>query len=170
MLRQWQLLKVEFRAAGDEISLTSVVDGKSAVQLIAAGGSATFEPKESVKFSYARSRAQSARLLINGKSIILPEMPENPRRNIIEFDINKDNLTTIWNDGRIAFQTAAAPANSNATPPVNSASNTVVPVATPVRPAATPKPSVAPPVNRPPANKPPPTMQPTIIAPKPTPR
>jgi len=163
-------LKVEFRAASDEISLTSAVDGKSTTQLIAAGGSATFEPKESIKFGYARSRAQSARLLINGKSIILPEMPENPRRNIIEFEINKDNLTPIWNEGRITFQTSGVPANSNLSVPVNSAGNTPVPAATPTRPAATPRPSVAPPVNKPPANKPPPTMQPTIIAPKSTPK
>jgi len=160
--------KFEFRAAGDEISLTAAVDGKSTTQLIAAGGSAIFEPKESIKFGYARSRSQSARLLINGKSIILPEMPENPRRNIIEFEINKDNLSTIWNEGRIVFQNAAVPANSNLNVPANLASNTPFPTATPTRPAATPRPSVAPPVNRPPANKPPPTMQPTIIAPRPT--
>ncbi|MFL6467849.1 MAG: helix-turn-helix domain-containing protein, partial [Pyrinomonadaceae bacterium] len=85
-------LKVEFRAATDPISLTSITDGKSASTLVAAGSSVTFEPKESLRLSYYKSLAQAARLLINGKPIILPEVPENPRRNAIEIDINKDNL------------------------------------------------------------------------------
>ena len=168
-------LKVEFRAAADAISLTAVNDGKPTTTTIAAGSAVTFEPKESLRLSYSRSLAQSARLLLNGKTILLPEMPENPKRNVIEFEINKDTLQRYWDEGKVTF--GAAPSTSPSTqpttalPPVNTTTNVNTapsPVVNrpPSAPRPTPKPTNA---NRPPANKPPPTMQPTVIVPRPTP-
>lgn len=144
-------LKVDFRAAADEIWLSSETDGKLTNATVAAGSGISFEPRESLRLSYAVSRASSARLLINGKQIALPDTPTPPRRNVIEFEINKDNLARIWNDGRIGTSTASTtPSTTNSR--VNSAvpANTATPNIN--RPTATPRPS---PVNRPPANRPP---------------
>jgi cytoskeletal protein RodZ len=96
-------LKVDFTASTDAVSLSSVTDGKSAVALVAAGSSVSFEPRESLKLSYSKSLAQSARLLINGRQIELPLTPKEPRRAAIEFEINKDNLAAIWESGRVSF-------------------------------------------------------------------
>jgi len=95
--------KIEFKAVGDAISLTAVNDGKAGNPLIAAGKSALFEPKERLKLSYAKSRAQFAQLTINGKQIALPSVAANPNRNIIEFEIYKDNLAQIWQNEKISF-------------------------------------------------------------------
>lgn len=139
-------LKVEFRAFAESVSLTSISDGRSASATVATGTAVTFEPKESLRLSYSKSLAQSARLSMNGKPIILPEAPQNPRRNVIEFEINKDNVAKIWQEGRIA--SAGPDANANVT------ANGVNATVSPTRPPATPvvRPSVTPgAVNRPPA-------------------
>lgn len=165
-------VKVEFRAANDAISLNAVNDGKSSTSTVTAGSSISFEPKESLKLSYSRSLAQSARLLINGKTILLPEVPENPKRNVIEFEINQTTLPKYWDEGKVSFGVAVATTPTtqptvttpvNTTPNINAANTPVV-----NRPPSTPRPTPRPTnANRPPANKPPPTMQPTII-PRPT--
>jgi cytoskeleton protein RodZ len=171
-------LKVDFQAASDPISLLAVSDGVSTNPMVQGGGGiVSFEPKEALRLTYSKSLASSARLFMNGKPIVLPEGPLNPRRNTIEFEINKDNVTRIWEEGRIVPVLPAAPANTNVavqtpTPPATPA---VTPTTVPTRPAATPRPTPAvtpPPVNRPPVNRPRPT--PTVPpartpVPRPTP-
>jgi cytoskeleton protein RodZ len=105
-------VKIEFKAVGDVISLTSVNDGKAGNTLIAAGKSLIFEPKERLKISYAKSRIQFAQLTINEKQIDLPPISANPNRNIIEFEINKDNLAQIWQNEKVSFGETK---NANAT-------------------------------------------------------
>jgi transcriptional regulator with XRE-family HTH domain len=141
-------LKVDFRAATDEIWLSSSVDGREADAMVAAGSGVSFEPKESIRLSYAVSRASSARLLINGRQIQLPDTPTPPRRNVIQIEINKDNIARIWREGRIAAPTGSAtgPSSPAAGPP----SVTGTPSANPTRPPATPRPS---PANRPQGNR-----------------
>jgi transcriptional regulator with XRE-family HTH domain len=154
-------VKVEFRAATDAISLTSNNDGKTVNETVAAGSGVSFEPRQSLRLKYAKALISSARLLINGKSIELPEANANPGRAVIEFEINKDNLERIWNEGRIG--SAPTPQPTPATrPSVANTSNSSTSNVN--RPPATPRPSVAPPVNRPPANRPPANV------PRPTPR
>lgn len=150
-------LKVEFKALTEAVSLTSSSDGKNASNLVAAGSSVTFEPRESLKLSYSRSLANVVGLTINGKSITLPAQPLIPRRNTIEFEINKDNLERIWTSGAISSEVPAAsplpaantevPANTASTPPP---SNTApaTPATTPAStPARTPTPRPATPAN-----------------------
>jgi cytoskeletal protein RodZ len=153
-------LKVEFRAATDAISLTSNSDGKTVNETVAAGSGVSFEPRQSIRLKYAKALISSARLLINGKSIELPDASANPGRAVIEFEINKDNLERIWTDGRIG-SAPATQATPIPRPTVANTSNTSTSNVN--RPPATPRPSVAP-VNRPPANRPPANV------PRPTPR
>lgn len=139
-----ETLKVEFRAAADPVSLSTVVDGKNNSVLVNNATPAMFEPKESLKLSYSKSLASSAQLSINGKQITLPEGPANPRRATIEFEINKDNLAKIWQSGAISFEEPATPGQTS-TPAATTTPNVA---ATPVRPAATPTPARTPTPNR----------------------
>ncbi|MBA3632436.1 MAG: helix-turn-helix domain-containing protein [Acidobacteria bacterium] len=96
-------LKVEFRALNSPISLSSVSDGKRVVISVTPDKPAIFEPKDNLKLGFAKSLAQNAQLTINGKQIKLPSAPENPNRIAIEFEINKDNIGRIWQNGEITF-------------------------------------------------------------------
>lgn len=156
-------LKVDFTASTDAVSLSSVTDGKNAVALVLAGSSVSFEPKESLKLSYSKSLAQSARLLINGKQIELPQAPKEPRRGAIEFEINKDNLAAIWESGRVSFdQPTPVPVPTTvATPePDPTAAQTEQPP-----PGATPRPTATPRATATPR----PTQKPTTPRPEPLP-
>ena len=124
-----QNLRVEFRTAADPISLSATSDGKSSVNTVTPGTPQTFEPRESLKLSYAKSLASSAQLFINGKQIVLPTSPANPRRVPIEIEINAGNLAQLWQSGQYTF---AVQAPANATVPATPAS-TQRPANTPAR-------------------------------------
>lgn len=163
-------LKVEFAALDQPVSLTATSDGKTSSSVVAAMSNVTFEPKESLKLGYSRSLAQFVRLTINGKEIRLPSSPLNPKRNVIEVEINKDNLARIWAAGSIVTDIAATPdANSNT---VATTSTPAVAAATPAQtrpistPAVTANKSIANTAaspERPRTVKPSPALRPTVI-------
>lgn len=121
-----QNVKIEFRTATEPISLSSTADGKTSVNTVTPTTPQTFEPKESIKLSYAKSLASSAQLFINGKQITLPTQPANPKRVPIEIEINASNLAQVWQSGQFTFA-VQAPANT---------ATTTVPTNTAPRPAA----------------------------------
>ena len=138
-------LKIEFKALSQPVSLTATSDGKTSSNVVTAGSTVSFEPKDSLKLSYSKSLANVVQLSINGKAITLPAQPLLPRRNAIEFEINKDNLAQIWTSGTISSDVPAAVPDANAniaTIPYNAVTppTTVPPQA---RPTPVPKPSVA---------------------------
>jgi cytoskeletal protein RodZ len=102
--------KIEFKAAGGDISLTAAVDGKTSYPLVTDGKPVPFAPKENLKLSYAKSRAQFAQLTINGKQITLPAQPADPKRNAIDIEINKANIGEIWQNGQLS---SVAASNTN---------------------------------------------------------
>lgn len=118
-------LKVEFLAVGDAVSLTSVVDNaKGTEKLLAPGSSELFEPKESLKLRYSRSRAEFAQLKLNGKQITLPSQPANPKAATIEIEINGSNLAQVWETGSYSVGSpAAAEASTSTTAPVSAPSS-----------------------------------------------
>lgn len=101
-------LKVEVKAVNATVSLTSTSDGTRASNLMSPGKPLDFEPKESLKIGYSKSLAQNVQIMLNGKQISLPTTPASGR-NIIEFEINKNNVASIWQTGKISFD---APANA----------------------------------------------------------
>ncbi len=107
-------LKVEFKTSGSPISLASTSDGKKANTLITTEKSAAFEPKESLRLGFAKSLVQNAQLIINGKQIKLPSAPDTSNRIAIEFEINKDNIEQIWQNGEITFGGVNTNANTSA--------------------------------------------------------
>ncbi len=154
-------LDVEFSTISDDVSVTAQADGKSSSVLVSQDKPVSFTAKDNLKISYSKSLAEVSRLKMNGREIQLPTEPENPRRAAIEFTINKDNLASIWQKGKITFgeeettltpeqPTPAAteapavrttPALPATTPEID---RTPRPAATPVKsptPRSTPKPS-----------------------------
>lgn len=160
-------LKIEFKALTQPVSLSATSDGKMSNNVITAGSSATFEPRDSLKLSYSRSLASAVQLIINGKQITLPAVPLNPKRNAIEFEINKDNIAQIWTNGTISTEVPAASLDANANVTLDTPTATTV--TTPVRPTPVPKPSVA--ANTAPKptpdTKPADTPKPPVMQPKP---
>ncbi len=147
-------LKVDFKALSEPVSLTATSDGKLSSNIVVPGTVASFEPRESLKLSYSRSLANVVELTINGKTIALPAQPLVPRRNAIEFEINKDNLTDIWTRGSIAAEVpAAAPVPPATVPTVDPAAGTEASPSPVASPASTPvrTPSPRPTVERTPA-------------------
>ena len=116
-----QNIRVEFRTETEPISLSATSDGKSSVNTVTPGSPQTFEPRENLKLSYAKALASSAQLFINGKQIVLPTTPANPRRIPIEIEINAGNLAQVWQSGQYTFAVqaptnTAAPASPAITP------------------------------------------------------
>ena len=99
-------LKVEFKTSGSPISLSSTSDGKKTNMLVTSEKPADFQSNESLKLGFAKSLAQNAQLIINGKQIKLPSAPDKPNRTVIEFEISKDNIAQIWQNGEISFGNA----------------------------------------------------------------
>lgn len=126
-------IKVEFRALSEPVSLTATNDGKVSSNVVTAGSATTFEPKESLKLSYSRSLANVVELTINGRKINLPTQPLIPRRNTIEFVIDKDTIGGIWESGSITGDVPAA----STVPDPNSAADVSTP-SVPARPAVRP--------------------------------
>jgi cytoskeleton protein RodZ len=108
-------LKVEFKAVGGAVSLSSNSDGTSVTKLVAADTSVTFEPKEKLKLSFSKSLAQNVQLSINGKPISLPTAVPAWKRNI-EIEVTESNLAQIWQSGQFASNEPVAPTPGTATP------------------------------------------------------
>jgi len=164
-LPEMATVKIEFKAVGQPVRLIATKDGEKSDNVVAAGSSASFEPKETLILNYNRWNATAAQLAINGKPITLPSEPlkNAADKARIEFTISKENLGQIWVDGAISKEVPAAvvpDANSVAT-----TTNTTGSAVTP--PRTTP---VTPPANKPPTNtntapKPAPTKAPSTPAP-----
>jgi len=128
-------IKVEFKAVSEPVSLSATNDGKLSSSIVTPTTAATFEPKETLKLSYSRSLAALVQLFINGKAISLPAAPLSPKRNAIEFEINKDNIGQIWNAGSISTDVPPA-VTTDANTAANASAPTVMPTA--AAPKATP--------------------------------
>jgi|CXWL01.1.fsa_nt_gi cytoskeletal protein RodZ len=156
-------LKVEFKTTTQPVRLIATSDGAKSDNVVAAGSTATFEPKESLTLNYNRWNATAVQLTINGKAIALPAapLPGTADKSRIEFTINKNNLGQIWTSGTISAEAPpAAPADANVNANATSAPTVNTTPVTPA-PTATKQPAANTPANRPATN--------TNTAPRPTP-
>ena len=135
-------LKVEFTALSEPVALLVTTDGKTSSRTVEPGTSVAFEPKEKLSLSYSKSLASVVQLMINGRKIQLPAEPRVPRRNAIEFEINKQNLGRIWETSTISWDTVSVEqaAGGNETAP---AANTAAPSQT-AAPVTSPPPTSSP--------------------------
>ncbi len=137
-------LKVEFKTTTGPVGVRATVDGTKTEDVIGAGASKVYEPKESITLNFNRWNATKVQLLINGKAIALPSAPLVPAdKDRINFTISKDNLAQIWTNGAISTEVPAATVDggvATATPNGAIPGPTVPTVArpTPVQKATTP--------------------------------
>ena len=172
-----QDLSVEFLTVSDDVSVTADADGKSSSVLVSQEKPAAFTAKQDLKLSYSKSLVDAARLKINGREIELPREPENPRRAAIEFIINKDNLASIWQKGRIAFgeetpSPAGTPVAESTVERTRTPDETPAPTAAPAQtPRSTPRPRATPERSPTPRSTPKPSpSRKVIVVGEPTPR
>ncbi len=169
-------LKVEVKAVSQPVRLVATNDGVKSDNVLAAGSTSTFEPKESLTLNYNRWNAAAVQMTINGKPIALPSEPLKGAadKGRIEFTITKDNIAQILTTGSISTEVPAVSGDSNTnTVPstgVQTPAQTTAPVKTPAvksnvaantsstpKPEAKPTEAVKPPAatpNPPKANKP----------------
>ena len=154
-------IKVEIKTSGEPVPLYYWLDGSgsSVNKTVTANEPLILNPKQSVKFSYYKSFGSAVQMTINGKQITAPAGPIPPKRNAIEYEINKDNVVEILNSGQIPTGNAATTATTTtpaAATPTATTQTAVTPVrTTPARPTpartvpANPNPANTTPANRP---------------------
>ncbi len=110
-------IKVEIKTTGEPVPLYYWLDGSSASvnKTVTTADPLVVSPKQSIKVSYYKTFGPIVQLTINGKTITAPSAPIPPKKNAVEYEINKENVVQILNSGQIP--TGAAPANpANANP------------------------------------------------------
>ena len=143
-------IKVEFKTTTGPVGVRATVDGTKTEDVIGAGASKIYEPKDSITLNYNRWNATKVQLLVNGKSIALPGAPLVPAdKDRINFTISKDNLAQIWTNAAISIEVPAATVDGaivTATPTGAVPGPTVPAVArpTPVQKATTPTTTASP--------------------------
>jgi cytoskeletal protein RodZ len=106
-------LKVEFKALVEPIALVATVDGKKEITNVQPDTPLSYTAQQSVRFGYYRGfTPDKIQLTVNGKIISTPTAPAMPKRNSIEFEINKENIQQIWQSGVVTVGTPPAP-NAN---------------------------------------------------------
>lgn len=134
-------LKVEFKTTTAPVRLMATVDGTKSDNVVAAGSSKLFEPKESITLNYNRWNSAVVQLTINGKSISLPSIPISATdKDRINFTISKDNLAQIWTNATISTEVPAATVEGNV---VSTAPTGTTTTPTVTRPTPVTKPSTA---------------------------
>ena len=92
-------LKVDFKADGGDIYLSSSGDDKPRSEaLIKNGDAVSFQPQEKLTLSFAKERLQFARLTLNDKQIALPKSPAKGKVTLV---ISKENVGRIMESGQI---------------------------------------------------------------------
>lgn len=104
-------IKVEFKAMSEPVSLEATIDGKKSSTNVTIDTPQIFTAQNAVRLRYYRGFADKVQISINGKQITPPAAP--PKGNGIEYEINKENLSQIWQSGAITLGTPTT-ANTNA--------------------------------------------------------
>lgn len=110
-------IKLEFKAVGEKINVTSFVDGKKVSEDVLPEVPKTYTGQQSVKISYYRGfTPDKVQITLNGKPISAPAVAAKGRNNI-EFEINKENITQILQSGQFSAPTAPSANTNTATAP-----------------------------------------------------
>jgi cytoskeletal protein RodZ len=141
-------IRVEFKALSEKVSVTSTVDGTVASDEILPEAPKVYTAQQAIKLRYYRGFADKVQITLNGKQLA---PPTPPAKGNIEIEINRENVSRIYESGQL---TPGAPAVvATATPtvtPTATVTATVTPAATTSTPAVprpratTPRPAFTP--------------------------
>lgn len=88
------IIKVELKSLAEPVWLTYEVDGKKRGGIVRDNEKISIVAQEKVKFNYSSEfTADKLQLSVNGEIIPTPNAPQ--RKNIIEFEITKNNINQI---------------------------------------------------------------------------
>jgi len=96
-------IKIEIKTSGEPVPLYYWLDGSgtSINKTVTSGDPLVLNPKQGLRLSYYKSFGSLVQLTVNGKQITAPSAPIPPKKNAIEYEINKDNVVQILNSGQI---------------------------------------------------------------------
>jgi cytoskeletal protein RodZ len=92
-------IRLEFKVSAPKVWIEVVADGRKVMKEITSEKPESYTAKESLRVRYYKGFADSVKLTLNEKPIKPPQPLQN--RNIIEFEINKQNLSQILQSGQI---------------------------------------------------------------------
>lgn len=99
-------IKVEFSPMNVNISVSAAVDGQKESSTVKPDETKTYTGQQSVGLSYYKTFIGKIRLTVNGKQITPPNEPRN-NRSVVDFEINKDNIAKILQEGKITYGESA---------------------------------------------------------------
>ena len=100
-------IKVEFTPLSSAISVASTVDGEKSNPTVKPDETKTYTGQQSVRLSYYEGFVGKVRLKVNDKEITPPNEPRN-NRSVIDFEITKDNIGKILQEGKITYGETSA--------------------------------------------------------------
>ena len=132
---------VELKADGEPVWVGYTLDGNKTEKTLAPGQSFQLDVQDSLRVSYAKVKAQSLALSINGKHINV--LSGGPKGNF-DLDINKNNFGQIMQSGELGTSpaTSSTPRPTQPPTPRPSPKPTVSPAGSPRPPATTPNANV----------------------------
>ena len=138
---------IELKADGEPVWVGYTLDGTKTEKTIGPGQTFRLDVQDSVRLGYAKTKAQSLELSINGKRINV--MAGGTKGNF-DFEINKNNVNQIVQSGELGTAPAAVPSvrptqAATPKPTATSAPSNLNPGTSP----GTPRPTQKPPVTAP---------------------
>ena len=96
-------INVEFKPVGKEISVEATIDGTKESSLIKPDAPKVYNAQQSLKFRYYKGFGDNVQLTLNGKQVTPPSAPKVSGANGIEYEINRENIAEILQNGKITF-------------------------------------------------------------------
>jgi cytoskeleton protein RodZ len=143
-------IRVEFRALSEKVSVTSTVDGNVASDEILPETPKVYTAQQAIKLRYYRGFADKVQITLNGKQLAPPTLPA---KGNIEIEINRENVSRIYESGQLtpglpviaATETPTMTPVATATPVVTATPAAAAPTPAAPRPrATTPRPAFTP--------------------------
>ncbi len=92
-------IRLEFKVTAPKVWIEVVADGQKIMKELTSEKPESYTAKESLRVRYYKGFADSVQLTLNEKLVKPPQPLQD--RNIIEFEINKQNLSQILQSGQI---------------------------------------------------------------------
>lgn len=96
-------IEAEVKALQQNLWVQYKSDGKTAAKVIKANEPLKLEAQKTLSLSYAKAQTQNIQLTLNGKLIELPSAV-NTKSSSITFEISKENIQEILQNGKITTQ------------------------------------------------------------------
>ncbi|MCY7345379.1 MAG: serine/threonine protein kinase [Pyrinomonadaceae bacterium] len=94
------IIQCEIKSLNGAIAMGVNIDGKRTSIIVPSNSLQSFQAAQSLKLAYSKLKAKDLQMRLNGKLINLPTAPSS-NRNVIEFEITKENINEILQSGKV---------------------------------------------------------------------